>query len=125
MVGKKKILIVEDCQEIQEMFELALQSSGYDVDIAGNGIKLIKKIRDTKPDLILMDILMPWVDGYDLCRDIKGLDDICNIPIIIVTCKTAPEDIQKGFDAGATEYLEKPVEIDKLLQTVASVLAQN
>ena len=124
-MGKKKILIVEDCQEIQEMFELALQSSGYDVDIAGNGIKLIKKIRDTKPDLILMDILMPWVDGYDLCRDIKGLDDICNIPIIIVTCKTAPEDIQKGFDAGATEYLEKPVEIDKLLQTVASVLAQN
>lgn len=119
MVEARRILMVENHVETQEMFRLALESSGYEVEVVGNGIKLIKKIREVDPDLILMDVMMPWIDGYDLCRAVKEVQDLKGVPIIIISAKAAPEDIQKGFDAGASEYLEKPVEIEELLNTIA------
>lgn len=118
MTQSKRILLVEDHVETQEMFKFALEMAGFEVSTAGNGIKLIKKIREYLPDLIVMDVMMPWIDGYDLCRAVKETQDLKDIPIVIVSAKVAPEDIQTGLAAGAEDYLEKPVEIDELIRTI-------
>ena len=115
----KKILLVEDHPATQQMFQLALEGAGYEVRAASNGMRLLKYVRDWLPSAVVMDVMMPWVDGFELCRTIRDTDEVKDTPVILVTAKSAPEDRQKAKAAGATEFLEKPVEIRVLLETVA------
>ena len=101
------------------MFQLALEGAGYEVRAASNGMRLLKYVRDWQPSAVVMDVMMPWVDGFELCRTIRDTDEVKDTPVILVTAKSAPEDRQKAKAAGATEFLEKPVEIRVLLETVA------
>lgn len=115
-----KVLIIEDHEATRQMLTIALESAGHEVVGVGNGIKLIKNIRETNPDVILLDIMMPWVNGFDLCQTVRENADTSHIPILIISAKSSPDDIQRGLDCGANDFLEKPVDISSLLQKIAN-----
>lgn len=113
-----KILLVEDDAEVRELLKTTLETENYTVLTAPNGVKLISNIRIDRPDLILLDVMLPWVDGYELCRAIKAHPDYRKIPVIFVSVRSRPEDIQAGLACGADDYLPKPIDIEQFLGTV-------
>ena len=117
-MGSKKVLLVEDHPATQQMFQMALEGAGFEVRAASNGMRLIKYVRDWHPAAVVMEVMMPWVDGFELCRTIRATDEIKDTPVILVTAKSSPDDRQKAKQVGATEFLEKPVEIKALIETV-------
>ena len=108
------VLIIEDHDATRTMLTVALEAAGYKVFGAANGIKLIKTIRETEPQVILLDIMMPWVNGFDLCQTIRDNPDTQHIPIFVISAKASPDDIQRAFDCGANEFLEKPIDLQSL-----------
>ena len=114
----KKILIVEDHSDVQEMFRMVLTSEGYEVHGQPNGIKLIQKIREIRPDIILMDLMMPWIQGLDLCRTLMDIPEMRSIPIVVISALDDPQKIDEAAQIGVKEYLVKPVEIEQLLAVV-------
>ncbi len=122
-MSQKKILIIEDHQATRQMLEMSLQAAGYEVHSVGDGIKLLKMIREIQPDLLVMDIMMPWVDGFELTSTIRDTADMADIPIVVVSAKASPEDIQKAKQLGANEFLPKPVDIQRLTNTVSALIS--
>lgn len=124
----KKILIVDDSPVNSRLVAEILRDS-YDVLLAEDGISCIKSAVDEKPDLILLDIIMPEINGYDVCRKLKSDERTSHIPVIFITSRTARDDVVKGFDAGGVDYIMKPVNPSELLARVnthiALVEAQN
>jgi len=116
------VLIVEDHEDTRDMLRIALESEGYQVVSAGNGVKLLPTIRRHRPDLILLDIMMPWVDGFELCRAIKENPDLNGIPIFFLSAKISPEDVEAGFRVGANEYMYKPVDLGQLFDKIGQYL---
>lgn len=113
-----KILIIEDEQSIAEMVKLCLSKNGYMCEIANDGMAATEKIEKKRYDLILLDIMLPDIDGYDLIDYIKQFD----IPVIFVTAKTSVPDRVKGLKLGAEDYISKPFDLEELLARVATVL---
>ncbi len=102
------ILVVEDSRTQAEFIRHILETEGYNVTLAGGGIEAIRRIEAVRPDIVLTDILMPGMDGYDLCRRIK--QDFPSIPVIMVTNLYDPADVMKGLAAGADSFIVKPVD---------------
>ncbi len=113
-----KILLVEDNPDVRDFLKATLESDGFQVFTAANGIKLISNIRIEKPDLILLDIELPWVDGFELCKAVKAHPDYRRIPIIFVSVRTREEDIRAGMACGADDYITKPIDIDHFFRTI-------
>lgn len=116
---QQKILLVEDDADVREFIRATLESEGYEVLTAANGIKLISNIRVDRPDLILLDIMLPWVDGYELCKAVKAHPEYRRIPVVFVSVRNSPDEIQAGLSCGADDYVTKPIEIDPFLETIA------
>lgn len=116
------ILVVEDHEETRDMLRIALETEGYRVVTAASGVKLMPLIREAQPALILLDIMMPWVDGYELARAIKETDDLAQIPIFFITAKINREDVEAGYAAGAVEYLQKPLDLGLLFAKIRAHL---
>ncbi len=102
------ILVVDDIPKNLEVIGNILCLENYQISVAGDGQKAWNILQRISPDLILLDIMMPTVDGYTLCRRIKTMEDKKDIPIIFVTAKTSPDDLTKGFELGAVDYITKP-----------------
>ncbi len=102
------ILVVDDIAKNLEVIGNILSTENYQISFAIDGQKAWNILQRIRPDLILLDIMMPGLDGYALCRQIKAMEDKKDIPIIFVTAKTAPEDLAKGFALGAVDYITKP-----------------
>ena len=117
-----RILIVEDNRESREILEARLVANGYDVITAPDGEAGLSLAKEKKPDLILLDILMPKMDGLEVCRRIKGDSTLPFMPIILVTAKADSKDVIAGLKAGGDEYLAKPVNHGALLARVQSML---
>jgi class 3 adenylate cyclase/CheY-like chemotaxis protein len=117
-----RILIVDDTPANVEILEMRLAAHGYEILTAGDGEEALEIIDDQRPDLILLDIMMPKIDGIEVCRRVKADDTLPFIPIILVTSKADPKDIVAGLEAGAEEYLTKPVEHTALVARVKSML---
>ena len=113
-----KILIVEDEQSIADMVKLCLGKNGYICEAVGDGMAATRKIEEKHYDLILLDIMLPDIDGYDLIDYIKQFE----IPVIFVTAKTSVPDRVKGLKLGAEDYILKPFDLEELLARVATVL---
>ena len=127
MVGqqeaKLKILVVDDYAENVELLQELLVSSGYDVTTAYDGEEALKKVKAQIPDLILLDIMMPKLDGYQVCEALRAKEDTKEIPIIFVTAKTEVKDWTHAiFNVGVNSYITKPINPKKLLDKVKSVL---
>lgn len=106
---KAKILIVEDEKHINRLIELVLLSDGYsNIQKAFDGEEAFELIKQSKPDLILLDIMIPKIDGFTLCRKIKQDNNLKDIRIIVITAKTMENDILTGFEKGAADYITKP-----------------
>lgn len=121
--GKQKILVVDDHVENVELLEEMLTSNGYEVSTAFDGEEALKKAHKELPDLLLLDIMMPKMDGYQVCEALRNADDTKDIPIIFVTAKTEVKDWTHAiFNMGANSYITKPVNAKKLIEKVKSVL---
>ncbi len=120
-----KILIVDDEQDILELIRHALNKEGYEVHIAVNGQQAIEKTAKVQPDLILMDVMMPVMDGMEACRQLKENSDTQNIPIIFLTARSEEFAELAGFEAGADDYIAKPIRTRVLTSRIRAILRRN
>jgi signal transduction histidine kinase len=116
------ILIVEDSEYQLQMLADMLEGAGYSVRPCNDGALALRSIEFKKPDLILLDIILPDVDGYEICRLLKNRETTKDIPVIFITLKTEPEDIVKAFEAGGVDYITKPYHLEEVLARVKTHL---
>ncbi len=121
MAGKK-ILIVDDHREIIEVIGESFRLRGYQVFEAEDGRAALAKVYQVKPDLILLDIMMPLLDGYEICRTLKNSEETKHIPIILITAKGNQSDIERGFEMQADGYVVKPFQPIELREFAEKVL---
>jgi two-component system, OmpR family, response regulator MprA len=113
------ILVVDDDRRITNMLRRALRAEGYDVRTANDGTEGLSRARERQPDLVVLDWLMPGIDGLEVCRRLRDESDL---PILILTAKDETEDRVRGLDGGADDYLVKPFALDELLARVRALL---
>ena len=116
----KKILIIEDEAELVKLIDLRLKASNFDVIAAYDGEEGLKKAKDEKPDLILLDIIMPKIDGLVVCRRLKDDPETSKIPVIIITASGGKNLQQRSRDAGADDLVIKPFEAEDLLLKISN-----
>ncbi len=119
-----QILIAEDDQDIRELIVLTLQFNGFDVDNVEDGAAAVEQAQKKPYDIILMDVRMPRMTGYQACRALKDIDATKDIPIIFLSAKGQEQEIQTGIDAGASDYILKPFAPDVLVNTINKVLTR-
>jgi CheY-like chemotaxis protein len=117
-----KILIAEDERDIRELVSFSLQFGGFAVVQAINGAEAVELAQKERPDLILMDVRMPKMTGYDACRRMKTMPELRDIPVVFLSAKGQESEIQAGLEAGAEEYILKPFAPDELVKQVQTVL---
>ena len=123
-INEAKILIVEDEPQINRLIELVLRSDGfYKIKKAFDGKEALEIIKSDLPDLILLDVMIPEIDGFELCKIIKENDDFKSIQVIMLTAKKMEEDILKGFENGAVDYISKPFSNKILLARIKAHLS--
>lgn len=121
-MANEKILVVDDEEHIAELISYNLASNGYKVIIANNGNDAVKLAVEEKPNLILLDLMIPGKDGYDVCKEIRSNNKIRNTPIIMLTAKSEELDKILGLELGADDYITKPFSVRELLARVKAVL---
>ena len=116
--GKPLVLVVDDNPQNLQLLGKILSENGYEVGVAQNGTQALKFLKKKPPDLILLDIMMAGMDGYEVCKKINEDMATRHIPVIFLTAKTETEDIVKGFEAGGVDYIQKPFNSAELLARV-------
>ena len=117
-----KILIAEDERDIRELVSFSLQFGGFTVVQAANGVEAVERALAELPDLILMDVRMPKMTGYEACKQMKQIPEVRDIPVVFLSAKGQEIEIQTGLEAGAEEYILKPFAPDELVRQVQTVL---
>lgn len=117
-----KILIAEDERDILDLVSFSLRYGGFEVIEAKDGLEAVEQAVSEKPALILMDVRMPRMTGYEACRKLKSMDDTKHIPVIFLSAKGQEQEIQQGLDAGAEEYILKPFAPEDLVNKVREIL---
>ncbi len=123
-MAKGKILVVDDEVYIVHILDFSLGVEGYDVITAFDGEQALAKVSQDKPDLIVLDIMMPKLDGYETCKRLKGDAATRDIPIILLSAKGRNVDQKVGFEVGADDYITKPFSPRKLVDRINSILGQ-
>jgi PleD family two-component response regulator len=123
-MGKARILIVEDDFDISNMLKIYFNGQGYDVEIAGRGNTALEKTRQNLPHLIVLDIMLPDIDGYEVCRNLRTSTRTSHIPIIFLTQKDERSDKLQGLELGADDYITKPFDIEELKLRVQNAIAR-
>ena len=124
-MAKGKILVVDDEIYIVHILDFSLGMEGYDVVTALDGEQALEKIKTEKPDLIVLDIMMPKLDGYEVCKTIKSDPATKQIPVILLSAKGRNVDQKMGFDVGADDYITKPFSPRKLVERINQLLGQS
>ncbi len=119
-----KILAAEDERDIRDLIAFTLRFAGHEVTTATNGEEAVVMAEQVQPDLILLDVRMPRMNGYDACRAIKANPRLKDIPVIFLSAKGQESEVQAGLQAGAEEYLLKPFAPDQLIERVRAILAR-
>ncbi|HEX2921549.1 MAG TPA: response regulator [Bacteroidales bacterium] len=119
---KQKILIIEDNEQNMYMLTYLLESNDYSVYQSYNGIEGIAAAKRNKPDVILLDIQLPEMDGYAVAKELSKIKELNGIPVIAVTSYAMPGDKEKAFDAGATGYIEKPIDPDTFISQLEELI---
>ena len=118
----KKVLVVDDDPYILMSLEFLMKKSGYDVMVARNGTEALELVDKQLPDIVLLDIMMPDVDGYQICKHIKKLDKLKHTKVVFMSAKTKETDIQKGYDLGASLYIIKPFSTRELVKKIKELM---
>jgi CheY-like chemotaxis protein len=115
----KKILLVEDSDTTRLTHRVMIaKRTGYTVITVANGREALKLVESEKPDLVLMDVMMPGMDGLEVCRRLRKQEATANIPIVLLTFRVGEESISEGYASGCTAYLKKPIATDELVSTL-------
>ena len=123
-MDRKKILLVDDSSTVLLMERMILSKSDYDVVTARDGLEGLEKARAERPDLILMDVIMPRMDGFEAVRQLRQEDATREIPVIMVTTRGELQSVESGYASGCNEYVTKPINGLELLAKVKSCLGQ-
>jgi len=121
-INTAKILVIDDEPEITEIVETFLSENGFQVATENDPHAAVKKAKAFKPDVILLDIMMPGVDGYDICQALKKDPAFANIPVIFLTGKDRTDDMGRSFKSGGDMFIKKPFSCERLLEIVSIVL---
>ena len=124
MMRKKRILLVDDEKDMVYAVKLKLEASGYEVLTAPDGQDALEKARRSKPDLMILDLMLPKIDGYKVCRMLKFDDKYKNIAVIMLTARVQANDEKLGYDVGADAYIAKPFEPKTLLEKIKELLKE-
>ncbi len=121
--GNKTILVVDDEPDIRLVLQARLEAAGYNVETAATGLEALNRIRTQPPDLVILDLMLPGMDGFAVCALLKRDQRFSRIPIIILSARSQPQDKKTGTDLGADAYLTKPFQSKELLETITRLLA--
>ena len=119
---KPKVTIVDDDRDTRELLSYALESEGFEVNAAANGLRLIASLQLKRPDVILMDVNMSWIDGFELCKAVKKNEQFREIPVIFISGRSELEDRRRGLDAGAADYFVKPLDLPVLIKRLRELI---
>ncbi len=122
LMSGKKILVVDDEENIRELVKYNLAREGYQVTTVGSGEEALKQAGEKPPDLIVLDLMLPGIDGFDVCRQLKNDSRTAHIPIVMLTVKGEESDIVVGLELGADDYITKPFSPKVLLARIKAVL---
>ncbi len=120
--SKKCILVVDDDRALLKMVRSGLMYQGYDVHTASSGEKGLRTAQQKKPDLIILDVLLPGIKGREVCSRLKEDNETKDIPIVFLTAKNSPDDVRAELEAGAIAHLTKPVSIQGLVNEIQKIL---
>jgi two-component system, OmpR family, response regulator MprA len=115
-----RILVVDDDRAVRESLRRSLQFNGYQVELAGDGQQALESVAQQRPDAMVLDVMMPRLDGLEVCRRLRGTGD--DLPILVLTARDAVSDRVAGLDAGADDYLPKPFALEELLARLRALL---
>jgi two-component system alkaline phosphatase synthesis response regulator PhoP len=117
-----KILVAEDEPDIRELLAFTLKYGGFDVVTAANGLEAVEQAKDSKPDMILLDVRMPRMTGYEACKVLKEKPETAGIPIVFLSAKGQEAEVDRGIEAGAIDYILKPFAPDTLITHIKKLL---
>jgi two-component system phosphate regulon response regulator PhoB len=120
-----RILLVDDDPEVVNLFSFALKRAGYEVDSALNGEEALQQVCRSRPALVVLDVMMPGTNGYEVAQRLRAQPETATLPIVMLTARALVPDQVRGIQAGATSYLVKPVMPSALVQTVRQILAMS
>ena len=121
----KKVLIVDDEEHIRELIKFNLKKEGYDTEVAINGVEALNIIREIKFDLILLDLMLPEIDGLEVCKEIRRNEETSDIPVMMITAKGEEFDKVLGLELGADDYITKPFSLRELMARVKALLRRS
>src|SRR5512140_1054857 len=119
---KNRILIVEDEESLLKLESILLSSKGYNVTGVMDGKSALEEVQQNKPDLVLLDIMLPEIDGFEVCKQIKENPETCSIPVVMLSAKKSNIDLDKGKLAGADAYITKPFKSVKVIEIIEGLL---
>lgn len=119
---QRTILVIEDDETIRAALRRMFESEGYRVLAAADGTQLSSVLDDVPVDLIVLDVGLPWINGFELAEMMKANADLKEIPLVFLSARTADADIKRGFEVGASDYIKKPFDIEKVKRTVNTLI---
>jgi twitching motility two-component system response regulator PilG len=119
---RNRILVVEDEESLLKLESILFTTRGYQVTGASDGPSALEAIRNDPPDLVVLDIMLPGLDGFEVCRRIKSDPQTATIPVVILSAKKSSQDLERGRNAGADAYLTKPFKAVKVLQVIEGLI---
>jgi CheY-like chemotaxis protein len=117
-----KVLIVDDTETMRLAEQMMLAGEGYEIDVADDGVEALQKISLGRPDLVLLDIMMPRMDGIECCRRIKADERLKDIKVVMVTTKSEYERVKEAFAAGCDDYVTKPIDKNELISKLRDLM---
>lgn len=121
-MGKRRILVVEDEESLLKLESILLTSKGYDVTGVGDGTAALREVAVNRPDLVILDIMLPEIDGFEVCRRIKGDPATAAIPVVMLTAKKNSQDFARGVQVGADAYVTKPFKSARVIEVIEGLL---
>ena len=118
------VLVVDDEPLTQDLLRLMLEPAGFRVTGAEHGLEALQKIQQSKPDIMILDVMMPHMDGITVCRKVRSNPETADLPIVMLSGKTHLNAVEEGMEAGANRYLAKPMSRNDLIQNLREVLAE-
>jgi DNA-binding response OmpR family regulator len=119
-----RILVVDDDRVIQQLLKVNLELEGYAVEVADDGEEALSQFEIFQPDLVLLDIMMPRLDGWEVCRRLKAGVDSSRVPIVLLSARAQDADVQRGTELGVAAYVTKPFDPISLLDLIADIIAK-
>lgn len=121
---RKKVLLADDSNTVVMLNRMLFQNSGMDLIVARNGREAVELAKREKPDVILLDVIMPEMDGFEACRALRADESTKSIPVLMVTTRGEPTNVQTGYEAGCTDYITKPFDAVELMTKLRAFVRQ-